>query len=154
MCRSVSPSSCSLHRVQRTWAVLVPSPPSVPLPHEREKSQLCASNLSPREPVFESFDSLCHHGCNFCKIGGKKKKKQKSTLKQRLQTIAESSSELQPWPMKACTSAYGPSYFQVTDRAGPTLLSALQEHTPLVNTLLSSKKSKLFFITNSQMERR
>lgn len=30
-------------------------------------SQLCAANLSPRESIFKSFDSLCHHGCNFCK---------------------------------------------------------------------------------------
>lgn len=31
-----SPSSCSLRRVQGTWAVRVPASPSVPLPHERE----------------------------------------------------------------------------------------------------------------------
>lgn len=147
----VSPSSCSLRRVQRTWAVLVPSPSSVPLPHEREKSQLCASNLSPGEPVFESFDSLCHHGCNFCKTGGKKEKT-KINIKAEV-TEQESRKRFRAAAL-ANEGLQCPSYFQVMDRGGPTLLSAPQEHTSLVNSLFSSEKSELFFTANSWMEQR
>lgn len=38
--------------------------PSMPLPLRGEFPSL-SSSLSSREPVFECFDRLCHHGCDF-----------------------------------------------------------------------------------------
>lgn len=61
-----SPSSCSLQRVQSKGLFGTVSPFSA-TPQRGGKSHICTANLSPREPVFESFDSLRHHGRDFCR---------------------------------------------------------------------------------------
>lgn len=87
------------------------SPFSATPPQER-KAQLSTANLSPREPVFESFDSLCHHWCNFCKRERKKKTTTESNKKSphmKAKVRAESNSKLQPWQTRVFER--GPSEF-------------------------------------------
>lgn len=147
-------------------AVWVPSPPSVPFPHERESPRSALQTYLRENLFLKALIVFAIMGA----ISATEKKKTKNqiktnqqknpcALKQQSQTRrAESNSKLQPWQkdaQQACVlSDHRLSYFHITDQGEPTLLSALQDTVLWLNSpFFLTQGAALQFHCSKQLDR-